>query len=523
MRRTAPRIALLALAAAALAAAWALFAPPQLGGSTRYVILDGTSMEPSLSAGDLAIIRTSRDVESGDVVLYEHPRLEVGVLHRIVRQSGGRFVLKGDNNDFLDDARPRDADVQGELWFAVPRLGSALTWIREPTHAALIVFVLAFVALGGVAAFSSRRRPNGSLGTAPEVAQPVLAVALGAVVAFGLLVAVSFSRAPTALTEMSEAYAHTGTFRYGATVEESDVYPDGVVDTGEPAFLQLVSTLDVGFTYRLDARDAEDVRGTAALTALLSDGTGWMRTLPVGEPVSFVGATADLTGRLDLDELVRIVEELKTLTGSGTSTFAVTVSADMDVRGRIGDERVSPGFEPKFQLTLDPVSLRPETTGGDPAQFTVRRAEALAVPQPATLALGGLRLSVADARRFALLGLVLAVVAALLAGASMRRRGEDAAPARIASRLGDRLVTLSRPPSSDDGRVTQLEDATSLVQVAEHYDRVVLHWREGEADVYEVGDGTSTFRLRVGAVGSAPRPRPVPDEDTLVLPRRAVG
>ena len=159
-RRRATRVGLIALIGAALAVAWALFAPPQLGGSTRYLILDGTSMKPSLSAGDLALVRAGGDVGRGDVVLYEHPRLGAHVLHRVVRETNGAFVLRGDNNDFLDDARPSRSDVRGELWFAVPRIGSALAWVREPLHAALLVFVLAFVALGGLAAATTGRRSS---------------------------------------------------------------------------------------------------------------------------------------------------------------------------------------------------------------------------------------------------------------------------------------------------------------------------------------------------------------------------
>ena len=61
--RTATRIAGFVVVFAALAAAWAVLAPPQLGGSTRYVILDGSSMEPSLRAGDLAVVRPQQSVE----------------------------------------------------------------------------------------------------------------------------------------------------------------------------------------------------------------------------------------------------------------------------------------------------------------------------------------------------------------------------------------------------------------------------------------------------------------------------
>ncbi len=528
-RRTATTIGAIALGAVMLVSAWALLAPPELGGSTRYVILDGTSMEPSLQAGDLALVRGGDEVATGDVVLYEHPELGVRILHRVVRETRGRLVLRGDNNDFLDDVRPAVGDVEGELWFAIPRVGSVVAWAREPLHAALLVFALTFVALGGFAAFAGARRPSRGGRVASRAGTPLLGVALGAVAVFALLAAVSFTRPTTHAVEVPDAYAHVGTFSYGAQVDESDVYPDGTVDTGETAFLQLVPTLDLAFRYELDAPEASSVRGTTTLTAVLSDGAGWTRTLPLGEPSGFTGRTGEAAGTLDLDEVVRVVDEMKALTGSGTSVFGVTVEADTEVRGRVRGEQISPSFQPKLRLALDPVSLRPETSEADAAAFTVRRSEPVGSRVPATLALGGLRISVDRARTLALLGLAVALLAAAFAGASARRGRNGGAPSQIASLLGDRLVTLSRPPSTEVGRVTELGDVTSLAQIAEHYDRIVLHWRDGNGHAYQVDDGTRIYRLRLVTGVERIRPEVDDDADTLVLaptelpPRAAAG
>ena len=295
-RHRGTRIGALVVIVAACAAAWAVFAPPELGGSMRYVVTQGSSMEPVLHAGDLALVRAEGSVEKGDVVLYEHPRLGAHVLHRIVRADGGRYVLKGDNNDFLDDVRPTPGEIDGRLWVALPRVGSALMWAREPMHAALIVFALAFFALGGGAAVAALRRaprPRGPARIRPEdvrasgrdgsAAQVLLAVGLAGVAVFALLAVVSRSRPATSIQSTPDAYAHVGSFSYGAQVEPSDVYPDGRVDTGEAVFLSLVQDLDVEFDYRLEAKDASAVRGSTQLRAVLSDGAGWTREVPLAE------------------------------------------------------------------------------------------------------------------------------------------------------------------------------------------------------------------------------------------------
>ena len=137
------------IALALLAAAWLFLAPGQLGGATRYAVVEGASMEPKLHRGDLVVVRAGARPVVGDVVLYRDPRLGVRVLHRVIGRHGNRLVLKGDANNFVDDPRPGPHDVVGSLWFSIPRAGSALLWLREPLHAALLAFVLTLVVLAG--------------------------------------------------------------------------------------------------------------------------------------------------------------------------------------------------------------------------------------------------------------------------------------------------------------------------------------------------------------------------------------
>jgi signal peptidase I len=155
--KTAIRAASAAVFVALAGAAWLFLAPAQLGGGSRYAIIEGSSMHPVVSGGDLAVIRGPGAYHVGQVVLYRDPVLDVDVLHRIVRVEGGGFVLKGDANGFLDDARPSPSELEGELWFSVPYLGSALIWARVPMHAAVVVFVLTVFALGGIVERPRRR------------------------------------------------------------------------------------------------------------------------------------------------------------------------------------------------------------------------------------------------------------------------------------------------------------------------------------------------------------------------------
>jgi signal peptidase I len=151
------RLLPLVATASLVACAWVALAPAQVGGLVRVVVVEGASMEPELSAGDLAVVRFGGSPEIGDAVLYHDEDLGADVLHRVVDERGGRFVLKGDSNSFLDNARPMRSEVDGKLWFSIPRLGSAVAWGRQPLHLAIAVFVIALLVLARGAS-----RPRGS-------------------------------------------------------------------------------------------------------------------------------------------------------------------------------------------------------------------------------------------------------------------------------------------------------------------------------------------------------------------------
>src|SRR3954469_17100440 len=89
-----------AVAALMLAAVWFLW-PSGLGGGTTYVSTHGISMEPRFHTGDLAILRSAPSYAVGDVVAYRSVSLKTVVMHRIVDMDGDRFVIQGDNNDWL--------------------------------------------------------------------------------------------------------------------------------------------------------------------------------------------------------------------------------------------------------------------------------------------------------------------------------------------------------------------------------------------------------------------------------------
>lgn len=135
-----------------LAGWWILLRPTSLGGSTTLIAVSGTSMEPGMHTGDLAIVRKTGDYEIGEVLAYrvrhQDGSLGATVIHRAVAGNAtAGFVMVGDNNEFRDHWRPRGEQIVGELWWHVPGAGTVVAAMGDPllaatTLAALTVFVV---------------------------------------------------------------------------------------------------------------------------------------------------------------------------------------------------------------------------------------------------------------------------------------------------------------------------------------------------------------------------------------------
>lgn len=127
------------------AVAWILLLrPPVLGGDATYVIVAGTSMQPALHTGDLAIVRRGHSYRPGDVIAYRAGGATI--IHRIV--GGGPadgFVTRGDNRRYVDLWRPRPDDIAGSVWLELPKAGFLLNAAQRPAGLAVLgaLFALA--------------------------------------------------------------------------------------------------------------------------------------------------------------------------------------------------------------------------------------------------------------------------------------------------------------------------------------------------------------------------------------------
>lgn len=128
---------------------WLFFAPTSLGGSVAYVILIGNSMEPGFHRYDLVLTRAAATYEVGDAVAYEHPMIG-GVFHRIVDRNGDRYILQGDNNDWLDTHEPTDDEIVGKLWLHIPNGGRVVNFLRQPAMFTVLALGVGVMLVGSL-------------------------------------------------------------------------------------------------------------------------------------------------------------------------------------------------------------------------------------------------------------------------------------------------------------------------------------------------------------------------------------
>jgi signal peptidase I len=234
-----------AVVVALCALGWLYLAPTQIGGSTRYMITHGISMEPMLHTGDLVLVRPSDDYKVGQVVAYHSTLLHTVVLHRIIRIADGRYTFKGDNNDFVDPTHPTRALLVGRMWLHIPHGGTVLNWVHTPWVAALLTGGVAMLLLFGGEQKRRRRHRGGPRdrnanrpvrGPAPVFNRFWLAVSVVGVALFTALGIFAFLQPTVGTTTISTPYTQQLTFGYNGPARAGSVYPNGTVTTGRTSW-----------------------------------------------------------------------------------------------------------------------------------------------------------------------------------------------------------------------------------------------------------------------------------------------
>jgi len=94
-----------------------------LGTPMPIVSVVSGSMEPVLYRGDLIILVAPNNLKLRDVVIYQRSDMSETIIHRIIEEKDGGYIIKGDNNAIPDPGIVRKNQILGKVIYAVPLLG----------------------------------------------------------------------------------------------------------------------------------------------------------------------------------------------------------------------------------------------------------------------------------------------------------------------------------------------------------------------------------------------------------------
>lgn len=136
-----------------------------LGTGSPWMICEGTSMEPSINHGDLAIIAgvNARDLVPNDIIVFQKVNLvaspdelitlSVPVAHRIqylnALDNHFYFTTQGDSNALADDWVVPEGGILGKVILIIPKIGYVLLIFEraEVKVSVILILLLAFFVL----------------------------------------------------------------------------------------------------------------------------------------------------------------------------------------------------------------------------------------------------------------------------------------------------------------------------------------------------------------------------------------
>jgi signal peptidase I len=529
-------VAIVLAAVSAAAAFWFVLAPRQVGGAVDYAVIHGVSMEPKLHAGDLALIRSQPAYSVGQVVGYQSRLLHELVLHRIIGEKNGRYLFKGDNNNFVDSYYPTRNELVGRLWFRIPYAGGSVAWLRVPRHAAFLGALIALLVAAGGGTVRARRgmrrqledetephhRSRRPLTAVSSRAPVVLACALIAASGFVLLTVVGFTRPSRQTVTDTSAYEQSTVYTYRAAAPRTTVYPSGVVRTGDPIFMNLVRRLRLDLRYAFSSALPHAVGGTISLEARLRSGGGWTQLLAAAPAHVFRGGRATTSVQLDLAHLRSEMRAFRSEADISNENFVLVIASRVRLRGIIAGRRLATAFTPTpltFNTDDQSVELaQAPAVGGavgaatpDPLKTT--QTGSAERPEAASLSLLGLRIRRETAREIGFAGTVAALLVAAAALALLRRRDEVDELSLIRHRYSSWLIPVSTPLVGPN--VVDVASIDSLVSLAAHYDSPILYEQREHSHLFAVEEAGRLYRYRLGdeRLGSTPlRSRSAPEQ-----------
>jgi signal peptidase I len=502
---------LTALLTVLLAVVWVIFAPGILGGQASYVIVNGNSMEPLYHPGDLVILRGSDRAEVGDIFTYWYP--EVGaVIHRIVAREGDRFIMKGDHNSWTDGYHPKFDDLIGKAFVHLPGVGNTVKWLRKPSRFAGIVTIMAGLFIFGLVFDSSQKKGKTIKWPLlrfrfPKIPPSIAREREGYLFALSLLLFASIALgiyafiAPLSRTEEDNIeYVNSVDYLYTA-LSNSIVYTEGIILSGEPVFTQLKCNLKIETDYAIQSAQPVAVSGSYNTGVVVSEPTGWKRTISLQPDTPFKDNAFKGSVILDICTIQKMIDAMTELTGLNRSYYNVSVVSEITATGKIGGRAYQEKFSPTLDFILDPTELylvqADINDGSDPLRW--KQAGTLLGERNVAndLSIFGMEIPVLTARIAAIIGLMISIAGIVLLTLPVYQEAKKDELAAIHLKYAPLLVQINQSQTKRRTASTKLIDIasmTDLARLAQNADQVILEQPVGDEHHFLVFSDPYTYR-----------------------------
>jgi signal peptidase I len=500
---------------------WIVFAPIQLGGPVSYVLINGISMEPNFHKGDLVLARTQNDYQVGDIVVYKHD-LVGNVFHRIIDQSGDQFILKGDNNTWLDSYQPTSAEILGKLWLNIPQAGSVVLMLRTPGFMALIaIFMVASVFSASKNDSSRKSKRQQRSKQKMEAPQPKTSISeniefiyiLGAVALAGLFLGIfAFTRPLQNSVADNIHFQQIGVLLYQAP-DLQNLYDNDRIQTGEPVFLQTTCDIEFFFGYQLVSSnflpdEGEQISGVYQVKALISDPNGWNRSLELMPSTEFSGPAFSASMDLDLCGVRDLITEMEAKTGSKTGWYELAVYPDVTVQGTIDGRPVQANLAPRYDFNFNKLLMRLAGGTDETSVDNLSTVQSGVLPGSrlvlSHLRIFGWELPVVTARMIASIMLSVSVLGIVWLGWPLYREWKRGDASRIRVQYEPLLVDVQPGSISANGQAVPVDSFDDLAKLAERYGAMILCESNGELNKYWVQDGEVMYEYALDPSESGP-------------------
>ena len=501
---------------------WIAFAPAKIGGQASYVLVNGISMEPNYHTGDLVIVRKAEAYQIGDVITYRDAEMGAYVIHRIIGIEQGQFIIKGDNNSWIDAYQPTVDEIVGKQWIYVPKAGRAMQWLRKPINLSLTI-----VLLGGVFMSSMITKPSKGKKGKNNPSVNVGGMLEGALYLLGFLflgflgLAIFAFTRPATRTADTIPYQQDGIYSYTATGTPG-VYDTEMVRSGEPVFPRLACFLNIGHTYNISGNQLQNVSGSQQMFARIMDQpSGWQRTIPLLPQTAFSGNSYFSMATLDLCQLETLVNLVEKETGLHTNSYTVEIVTNIAFTASASGQAISGTFDPTLAFKYDKVHLYLANTNEeiDPMHITKDGLAGSANVQANTLSLFGWKPTVGSIRVFALLGLGISLSGLIILGLFVFNTASQSEDALIRLRYSSMLVNVYEKNLERTSTIIDVASIDDLAKLAERQGAMILHMVINFLHYYLVQNNGTTYRYVVstGKKGIIENDS-VPDEMPITTP-----